>query len=83
MLILVTNNGNDFRRLYRRRALHPGFVILIPNVSRDLQLHLFREALAQLGDLGDLVNRALEIDSDGDAFTRRVYELTSLDPSSL
>jgi predicted nuclease of predicted toxin-antitoxin system len=30
--ILVTNNASDFRRLYGSPDLHPGLVILVPNV---------------------------------------------------
>ncbi len=60
------------------QALHPGLVILVPNVGREMQLRLFRETLVRLRDLGELVNRALEIDIDGDALIRRVYQLASL-----
>lgn len=75
-LTFVTNNGEDFRRLYRRQPLHPGLVILVPNAARELQLVLFRAALAELAELGDLVNRAMEADFNGDAISRRVYELS-------
>jgi predicted nuclease of predicted toxin-antitoxin system len=78
-MILVTNNASDFRRLYAAQELHPGLVILVPNVGREMQLQLFREALARLRDLGELVNRALEIDADEDALIQRVYQLASLD----
>ena len=30
---LVTNNAVDFRRLFRKEHLHPGLVILVPNVT--------------------------------------------------
>jgi predicted nuclease of predicted toxin-antitoxin system len=76
-MVLATNNASDFRRLYAAQQLHPGLVILVPNMGREMQLRLFREALAQLRDLGELVNRALEIDVDGDALLRRVYRLAS------
>lgn len=78
VMVLVTNNASDFRRLYTAQQLHPGLVILVPNVSREMQLRLFREALVQLRELGELVNKALEINVDGEALTRRVYQLASL-----
>lgn len=77
-MVLVTNNAGDFRRLYAAQPLHPGLVILVPNVGREMQLRLFGEALMQLRDLGELVNRALEIDVVGEAPIRRVYQLASL-----
>jgi predicted nuclease of predicted toxin-antitoxin system len=77
-MVLVTNNASDFRRLYAAQQLHPGLVILVPNVGREMQLRLFRAALVRLRDLGELVNRALEINADGDALIQRVYQLASL-----
>jgi predicted nuclease of predicted toxin-antitoxin system len=35
--VLVTNNGGDFRRLYRTQPLHAGLVIIIPNVNGAVQ----------------------------------------------
>jgi len=46
--VFVTNNAADFRALYATQELHPGFVILIPNVRADLQRRLFTGALEQL-----------------------------------
>jgi predicted nuclease of predicted toxin-antitoxin system len=74
-LVLVTNNAGDFRRLYAARDLHPGLVILIPNVERDTQILLFRAALSRLDAMGDLINRALEIDLADDQVTVFEYEL--------
>jgi len=34
-MILVTNNTSDFRSLYAAQELHPGLVILVPNVERE------------------------------------------------
>jgi hypothetical protein len=39
--VFVTNNAADFRALYATQELHPGLVILIPNVRADLQRRLF------------------------------------------
>lgn len=60
-LTFVTNNARDFRRLYAREALHAGLVILIPNVTPDLQRILFDAALDDLDGGGGLINEALEI----------------------
>jgi predicted nuclease of predicted toxin-antitoxin system len=57
----VTNNARDFRRLYAREAIHPGLVILIPNVTPDLQRILFDTALDDLSGGVGLINEALEI----------------------
>ena len=47
-MVLVTNNASDFRRLYAVQELHPGLVILVPNVGRETQRRLFRAALSRL-----------------------------------
>lgn len=58
----VTNNARDFRLLYRREALHPGFVIIVPQVKPDLQRQVFAEVLEELRTTGDnLDNQALEV----------------------
>jgi predicted nuclease of predicted toxin-antitoxin system len=58
--VLVTNNASDFRALYASQELHPGLVILIPNVKADLQGRLFTGVLEQLAETGEPVNRVLE-----------------------
>lgn len=57
----VTNNAKDFRRLYAREEVHPGLIILIPNVTPEVQRVLFNAALDDLGDDAGLINEALEI----------------------
>ncbi len=74
-LTLVTNNASDFRRLYAALELHPGLVVIIPNANRDGQLQLFRAALARLEIIKELINRALEIDADGDRIILNEYVL--------
>jgi predicted nuclease of predicted toxin-antitoxin system len=74
-LILVTNNAIDFRRLYSRQAIHAGLVILIPNVGRAVQRLLFRGALDELAAIGELVNRVLEVDLEGDEMLFTLYDL--------
>jgi predicted nuclease of predicted toxin-antitoxin system len=55
---LVTNNRSDFVRIFGRMDLHPGLIILVPNVSPTIQQALFRAALQYSGP-GDLVNTVL------------------------
>jgi predicted nuclease of predicted toxin-antitoxin system len=78
-LVLVTNNAGDFRRLYAAASLHPGLIILIPSVSRRLQRQLFRFALDELAAIGDLVNRVLEVDFDGEDAVASFYDLRAED----
>jgi predicted nuclease of predicted toxin-antitoxin system len=73
-MVLVTNNASDFRRLYAAQELHPGLVILVPNVEREMQLWLFRAALARLRVIGELINKALEVGFDGDEVSFDEYE---------
>lgn len=73
--VLVTNNAGDYRRLYAAEPLHPGLVILIPNVGRALQQRLFRGALGRLAGIGEPVNQVLEVGLAGDDITFVLYEL--------
>jgi predicted nuclease of predicted toxin-antitoxin system len=57
----VTNNAKDFRRLYAREEIHAGLVILIPNVTPEVQRVLFAAALDDLGEAVGLINEALEV----------------------
>lgn len=75
--ILVTNNASDFRRLYAEEPLHAGLVILIPAVGRALQKKLFRAALDELADIGEPINRVLEVDLIGEDVTLSLYDLPS------
>jgi predicted nuclease of predicted toxin-antitoxin system len=40
--VLVTNNATDFQALYAATDLHPGLVIVVPNVALDKQVLLFQ-----------------------------------------
>ncbi|HTZ71205.1 MAG TPA: DUF5615 family PIN-like protein [Acetobacteraceae bacterium] len=73
--ILVTNNAVDFRKIYAREPIHPGLVIITPNVIRTIQCQLFRGALAELAARGDLINHVLEVDLDHDEATFTMYAL--------
>lgn len=73
--VLVTNNAGDFRKLYAAHAIHPGLVIIIPNVNRTVQQQLFQGAIDELATIGDLINRVLQVDLDGDEVTFALYDL--------
>jgi predicted nuclease of predicted toxin-antitoxin system len=79
--VLVTNNAGDFRRLYTTQPLHAGLIIIIPNVNREEQQRLFLGALGELAQLGEPVNRVLEVDMDGDEVTFTFYESVRPDSS--
>jgi predicted nuclease of predicted toxin-antitoxin system len=76
-LTLVTNNASDFRLLYGKQSLHPGLIIILPNVKRAMQNRLFREAIKELTTVGDLINRVLEVDLDDDEVTLSCYDLAA------
>jgi len=73
--VLVTNNASDFRRLYAGRLLHSGLVIIVPRINRMEQRRLFRGVLDELAVVGELINRVLEVDIDGDEMTFSLYDL--------
>ena len=78
--VLVTNNASDYRRLYAAEPLHPGLVILIPNVRRPLQRRLFGSALAHLAGIGEPVNQVLEADLAGGEVVYAIYDLSAKEP---
>ncbi|HVH81463.1 MAG TPA: DUF5615 family PIN-like protein [Stellaceae bacterium] len=57
-LILVTNNGLDFLKVYQRGGVHPGLVIIIPSVHLEAQRTLFQAALDALRDISDLRDKS-------------------------
>jgi hypothetical protein len=72
---LVTHNAVDFRGpavgasggLHSREPIHAGLVCLVSEftMTRERQKQLFRDALAELQTMPDLVNQALEVVEDG------------------
>jgi predicted nuclease of predicted toxin-antitoxin system len=62
--ILVTNNGADFRPMYRTLELHCGLAIILPSVRRDRQRELFAAVLDQLETMPDAVNKLIEVDAE-------------------
>ena len=61
-LTFVTNNAQDFRKLYRRSELHPGLVLILPMVRPEVQRELFHAALEYLANRRMLINRLIEVD---------------------
>jgi predicted nuclease of predicted toxin-antitoxin system len=74
-LILVTNNRADYAALVGGTDLHPGLVVILENVRRDRQIAFFRSAIALIAQVGDMINRVVEVDREGKA---RVYDLPDL-----
>jgi predicted nuclease of predicted toxin-antitoxin system len=58
---LVTNNRVDFTNLYGHEEIHPGLVVIVPNVVPRLQREIFKAALAHIGNR-EVVNTLLEVD---------------------
>ena len=67
----------DFRPLYADQLLHPGLVILIPNVATDIQKRLFKGAMDELTRYGEPVNHVLEGNLDGEDM---IFDLYALPP---
>jgi len=75
-LILVTNNRDDFLGIMANVELHPGLVVIMENVPRDQQMQLFGTALEVLAQVSSMVNKVLEVSSDGSI---AMYDLPSLE----
>lgn len=63
-LIFVTNNALDFQKLFVRERLHPGLIIIVPNVSPQLQRKLFR-AVVEFIRGNEPINSVVRVDWDG------------------
>lgn len=67
-LTLVTNNWIDFRPMFARLEVHPGIIVILPNVRRERQMELFAAALAAIQEHDpplDMINTVLQVDADG------------------
>jgi predicted nuclease of predicted toxin-antitoxin system len=63
--VIVTNNRADFMRIYARFDLHPGLIVILPNVEPPIQKPLLENFYARIDELGDLTNKLVEIADDG------------------
>lgn len=76
-LTIVTNNWSDFRPMLQREEVHPGMVVILPNVRRERQVELFTAALLAIRDYDpplDMVNTVLEVDAEGTVVMYRIPE---------
>jgi predicted nuclease of predicted toxin-antitoxin system len=67
-LTIVTNNWDDFRPMLKRAEVHPGIVVILPNVRRERQIELFSAALAAIRDHDpplDMINTVVQVDAEG------------------
>jgi predicted nuclease of predicted toxin-antitoxin system len=74
-LTVVSNNRIDFRPLLGRQEIHPGLVVILPNVRRERQVELFTAALLSIRDHSpplDMVNTVLEVDTRGTVMMYRM-----------
>lgn len=63
--ILVTNNGRDFRRIYRRFRRHPGLVVLLPSTRWKEQVVLFEKVLRFIEEERMIIDRVVQVRDDG------------------
>ena len=70
----VTNNGDDFLALLGKEPLHPGIIIIVPNVTPVLQRELFKAALDHIG-ARDLTNSVVEVKYVGERIVCSEYAL--------
>jgi predicted nuclease of predicted toxin-antitoxin system len=60
----VTNNREDFIRLFGKVELHLGLIVLIPNVAPAQQRALFQAAIEQLAGR-EPINTVIEVSLEG------------------
>ena len=63
--VFVTNNGVDFRPIYRTLELHSGLVVILPSLKKPGQLILFNQIIDFLENERDFINLLVEIDEKG------------------
>ena len=77
--ILVTNNGRDFRRIYRRFRNPPGLVVLLPSVGWRQQVALFEAVLRFIEKEPVIIDRLVQIGRDG-AITVQSWSVDASQP---
>ena len=70
----VTNNGANFLALFGKEPLHPGIIVIVPNVTPVLQRELFKAVLDHIG-ARDLTNGVVEVEYVGDRIVCSEYTL--------
>ena len=61
----VTENRDDFLRLFAVEAVHNGLVVYMRKSEPPVQRELFRIVLGALGSTGDLFNQVLKVWFEG------------------
>lgn len=64
--IFVTNNGRDYRALYRKFNRHPGLIVILPSVSASRQLELLRRVLDFIDSQDSVIDQLVQIDERGE-----------------
>lgn len=64
--ILVTNNGADYKPIYKAFDIHPGLVVILPVVLGPIQADLFELVVKRLLEYPDTINKLIEIDKLGE-----------------
>ncbi len=73
---LVTNNVEEFRARYRRKAdLHAGVVFLISSAGFGTQKGALNAALDDIDRDGDLMNTEVLVERHGDGYRVRRFDL--------
>lgn len=63
--IFVTNNGADYKPIYKALDIHPGLVVILPVVRGPIQADLFEKVVRRLLEMPDTINKLVEIDEAG------------------
>jgi predicted nuclease of predicted toxin-antitoxin system len=72
--VLVTNNAVDFRKLYKAQPLHPGLIIIVPQLEPEKQRAFFAAALAELAK-EEPINTVIEVKFTAGTATVSKYTL--------
>jgi Domain of unknown function (DUF5615) len=72
--VLVTNNASDFRQLYAAQPLHAGVDHPDPGCQPRRAAAPVQGCARRARLIGELINRALEVDLDGDEVTMTLYD---------
>ncbi len=73
----VTNNARDFRKLYAKEALHPGLLLIVPQVLPARQRVLFAALLESVAAEEFLINEVIEISFEGEMAVVSRYNLSA------
>jgi len=61
----VTNNGKDYRPIYRKFNRHPGLIVILPSVSVGRQIELLTRVLRFIDEQVSVVDQLVQIDKHG------------------